>query len=310
MPYQNLIQLVKNQFLSITRIKFNYSFTRLPAYHTNKHTSINIFMKTHNSRGLVLLICILMNINLSAKDSLSSKRPPEITMKEAIDKGILDYRICGLFDPRNFDEVVDQDGVHFGKCMVIILQSKIDSVILLRLDAGTELIPDDSSVQTMIVTHEAILALYPNQTYATRLYAMCGQLHEKAPTAMHNFKVGELADSNIVKIATYLNDNYIQNMIGQHALWACTDRATFEELKKYGADSSSIAMTKNILTNLKIETELTPKVPEPPKVIVEETNEILINQYYVYGGLGLILILTTSLIVIILKGKKKTDTIA
>ena len=267
-------------------------------------------MKIKKFSGLVLLICILMNINLTAKDSLSSKRPPEITMKEAIDKGILDYRICGLFDPRNFDEVVDQDGVHFGKCMVIILQSKIDSVILLRLDAGTELIPDDSSVQTMIITHEAILALYPNQTYATRLYAMCGQLHEKAPTAMHNFKVGELADSNIVKIATYLNDNYIQNMIGQHALWACTDRATFEELKKYGADSVSIAMTKNILTNLKIETELTPKAPEPPKVMVEETNEILINQYYVYGGLGLILILTTSLIVSIVKGKKKTDTIA
>lgn len=267
-------------------------------------------MKIKKFSGLVLLICILMNINTTAKDSLSSKRPPEITMKEAIDKGILDYRICGLFDPRNFDEVVDQDGVHFGKCMVIILQSKIDSVILLRLDAGTELIPDDSSVQTMIITHQAILALYPNQTYATRLYAMCGQLHEKAPTAMDNFKVGELADTNIVKIATYLNDNYIQNMIGQHALWACTDRATFEELNKYGADSVSIAMTKNILTNLKIETELTPKVPEPPKVIVEETNEILINQYYVYGGLGFILILTTSLIVLIVKGKKKTDTIA
>jgi len=266
-------------------------------------------MKKQNIRGLVLLTLILININISAKDSLSSKRPQEISMKEAIEKGMLEYRISGLYDPRNFDEVVDKDGVHFGKCVVIILLSKIDSIILLRLDSGTELIPDDSSVQTMIVTHKAILALYPKQTYATRLYAMCGQLHENAPTAMDNFKVGELADSSIVKLATYLNDNYIQSMVGQHALWACTDRATFEDLKKYGADSASIAMTKYILTNLKIVTELTPKAPEPAKVILEETSKLLINQYYVYGGLSLILILITSVIVLIFKGKKKIDSI-
>ena len=261
-------------------------------------------MSTSIFKTIALGLFLMMNIDVNAKDTLSTKLPKEFTMKEAIDKGILNYKILGLYNPRNFDEVIDKDGVHYGKCMVIVLQSKIDSMVLLRLDCGTQILPDDSSVQTMIVTHKAILALYPKQTYATRFYAMCGQLHDRAPNAMNTFKVGELADSNVVKLATYLNDNYIQNMIGQHALWACTDQANFEELKKYGADSLTIAKTKEILTNIKLETKLTPKTPPTPKVIIAETNEMLINPYYIFGGLGVILVLTTGVIILILTRKR------
>lgn len=247
---------------------------------------------------------LLLNTNVKANDTLGNRKPKEFSMREAIDKGMLEYRICGLYDPRNFDEVIDKDGLHYGKCLVIVLKSKIDSLVLLRLDSGIQLFPDDSSVQTMIVTHKAILALYPKKTYATRLYAMCGQLHDKAPTSWDNFNVGELADSNVVKIASYLNDNYIQSMIGQHAIWAYTDHSTFEDLKTYGADSVSIAMTKSILTNLKLETKLTPKIPLPPLVVVPESNEMRINPYLFYGGMGLILLLTTTVVVLIFKRKK------
>ncbi len=257
-------------------------------------------------KTIVLGAFLLINFYVNANDTLSNRKPKEYTMSEAINMGMLEYRITGFYDPRNFDEVIDRDGIHYGKCLVIVLQSKIDSIVLLRLDCGTQLLPEDSSVQTMIVTHEAILALYPKQTYATRLYAMCGQLHDKAPTSMDIFKVGELADSNVVKIANYLNDNYIQSMVGQHAIWAYTDNSTFEDLKPYGADTISIAMTKGILTNLKVETKLTPKTLLPPIIVVPESNEMLINPYLFYGGLGLILILTTSVFVLILKRKRDT----
>ena len=261
-------------------------------------------MINKNSTTIILGVFLLMNLYANANDTLSNRKPKEYTMREAIDKGILEYRISGFYDSRNLDEVIDNDGLHYGKCMVIVLQSKIDSLVLLRLDCGTQLVPEDSSIQTMIVTHKAILALYPKQTYATRLYAMCGQLHDKPPTVMDGFKVGELADSNVVKIATYLNDNYIQSMVGQHAIWSYTDHSTFDELKSYSADSVSIAMTKGILTNLKIETKLTPILPSPPIVVIPESIDILVNPYLFYGGMGLILILTTSVVVLIIKRKK------
>lgn len=252
-------------------------------------------------------IFILTTFNLKAQDTLNNRKPTELSINEAIDKGMLELKISGAYDPRIFYEVVDKDGVHYGKCMAIILKSKIDSVVLLRLDCGTQLIPIDTSVQTMIVTQKAVFPLYPNETYATRFYAMCGQFHDAAPNIETTFRIGELADTGLVKLANYLGENYIQNMLGQHAMWAFTDQADFEELKKYGADSLSIAKTKEILNNLNLETKLTPKLAVAQN---EETNEMSINRYYVFAGAGLLLILATTTIILIFRRKKKDDTIA
>jgi len=250
---------------------------------------------------------ILTSFNLKAQDSLNNRKPTEFSINEAIDKGMLELKISGAYDPRIFYEVVDKDGVHYGKCMAIILKSKIDSVVLLRLDCGTQLIPVDTSVQTMIVTQKAVFPLYPNETYATRFYAMCGQLHDAAPNIETTFRIGELADTGLVKLANYLGDNYIQNVLGQHAMWAFTDEADFEELKKYGADSLSIAKTKKILKDLDLETKLTPKLVVAQN---EETNEMSINRYYVFAGAGLLLLLATTTVILIFRRKKKDDTIA
>lgn len=250
-------------------------------------------------------IFILTTFNLKAQDTLNNRKPTELSINEAIDKGMLELKISGAYDPRIFYEVVDKDGVHYGKCMAIILKSKIDSLVILRLDCGTQLIPVDSTVQTMIVTQKALFPLYPNQAYATRFYAMCGQLHDAAPIIETTFSIGELADTGLVKLANYLGDNFIQNMPGQHAMWAFTDQADFKELKKYGADSLSIAKTKEILINLNLETKLTPKLLIAH---AQETNEISLNRYYVIAGAGVILILAASTIILIFIRKKKEDT--
>jgi hypothetical protein len=136
---------------------------------------------------------------------------------------------------------------------------------------------------------------------------MCGQLHDAAPNIETTFRIGELADTGLVKLANYLGDNYIQNMLGQHAMWAFTDEADFEELKKYGADSLSIAKTKKILKDLNLETKLTPKLIVAKN---EETNEMSINRYYIFAGAGLLLLLATTTIILIFKSNKKEDTIA
>lgn len=252
-------------------------------------------------------IFILITFNLNAQDTLNNRKPTELSINEAIDKGMLELKISGAYDPRIFYEVVDKDGVHYGKCMAIILKSKIDSVVLLRLECGTQLIPVDSSVQTMIVTQKAVFPLYPNETYATRFYAMCGQLHDAAPNIETIFRIGELADTGLLKLANYLGENYIQNMLGQHAMWAFTDEADFEELIKYGADSLSIDKTKEILRELDLETKLTPKIPSTQ---FDDKNEISINRYYVFVGAGLLLLLTTTTIILIFRRRKKDDTIA
>ena len=251
---------------------------------------------------LFLFVGLTILLSASAQDSTKNKKPTVIPIKEAIDKGILELKVSGASDPRIFYEILDMDGVHYGKCMAIILQSKIDSVVLLKIDCGLLLIPTDDSVQKMIVTHNAELPLYPNTTYATRFYAMCSEIHKRSPNVVTTYRFGEMADSGLIKLAKYIEKSHMQNMVGQHAVWAYTDQAKFDDLKKYGADSNTIFITKEILNAVNLETALNKK----PENIEEKITTFTINRYYDYGGLGLILILTITTITLIIVRKKKT----
>ncbi len=257
------------------------------------------------NRNILLscFLCLGVLCNASAQDTLEHKKPAVIPINEAIDKGMLELKITGASDPRLFYEVIDHVGVYYGKCMVIILKSKVDSIVLLELDCGTLLVPSDDSVQTMIVTHDAEFALYPNTTYATHFYAMCTQFHDEIPMVETTFRIGEKADSNLVKLTKYIEKSLMQNMVGQHAVWAVTDQVTFKDLEKYGADSISIELTKGILDSVNIDTKLNPiEIWNAEK----ESNSslIAINRYYVYGGIGLLFLLTITTITLSITKKK------
>lgn len=242
-------------------------------------------------------LLIISSVFSQEKDTMN--KPAVISIKDAINKGMLELKICGSYDRRFFYEVLDGEGVHYGKCMAIVLKSKIDSFVFIKLDCGTLLIPDDSMVQTMLVTNDAEFPLYPGQTYSTRFYAMCAQIHDKAPDIETIFRIGEMADSNLLRLANYLDANYLQNMLGQHAVWAMTDQADFEELKKYGADSNSVIKTKEILNELNLTTKLTAQFSK------SEVIRIKTYQFYLAIGAFLILIAIVT-IQIIIKNKKES----
>jgi hypothetical protein len=263
-------------------------------------------MKNKLNKKLKTFVTVIavMTTLLSFGQEQENKKPMVLPINDAIDKGLLELKISGASDPRIFHEVVDRDGVHFGKCMAIRLKSNIDSLVLLRIDCGTELIPFDTTFQTMIVTKTVELPLYPNQTYATRFYAMCGQIHDDPPYIESTYMVGELADSNTVKLALYFEKNFIQNMIGQHALWAYTDEADLKELEKYGADSLTIALTKNILNDLSIKTTLNTE-KQTEEVLPDDT--VTVSKILIYGTGGLVLLLLTTTIYLLFRSRKNDE---
>jgi hypothetical protein len=260
--------------------------------------------KLNRQMKTLLTVIAVTSTFLSFGQVNDNRKPTVFPINEAIEKGLLELKISGASDPRIFHEVVDRDGVHFGKCMAIILKSNIDSLILLRIDCGTELLPFDTTFQTMIVTKTVELPLYPDQTYATRFYAMCGQIHDAPPYIESTYNVGQLADSNTVKLAKYFEENFIQNMVGQHALWAYTDEADFKELETYGADSLTIALTKNILNDLSIPTSLNTK-KQVEEVLSDNT--IKVSKIIVYATGGLVLLLLASTVYLLFRGRKNDE---
>ncbi len=217
------------------------------------------------------------------------ERPIVLPIKEAIKKGLIELKITGAYDSQIYQEIVDLDGVHFGKCMAIVLKSNTDSMISVKIECGMELIPFDSTFQTMIITKTVELPLYPSQIYATRFYAMCGQIHDNAPYIETTYRVGGLANKNTVSLARYFEKNLIQNMAAQHALWAYTDNVTFQELKKYGADSLTISISNKILDDLSIKTRINSK-KKSKKILVDSSVKVEFFVFYLIGAMFLVIV--------------------
>jgi hypothetical protein len=256
-------------------------------------------MKNKKIKTLLTLITVLTILLSNVKGQENSK-PLVLPINEAIEKGLLEIKLSGASDTRLFREFVDADGIHFGKCMAVFIKSNIDSLINLKIDCGTRLLPFDSTFQTMIVTKTIEIPLYPNQTYATKFYAMCGEINDDPPYIESFYKFGELADSNTVKLAKYFENNFLQNMIGQHALWAYSDKAELKELIEYGADSLTITLTKYILNDLSIKTTL--NSGNQTEVILHK-NTISVSKILIYG-IGVLFLLLLIITMFLLFGRK------
>ncbi len=240
---------------------------------------------------ILYFLFLFLNFNSIASNEESTKQRT-IAMKDALQKSMLDLQISGLAEPDLFFEFLDYDGIHYGKCMAAVLRSKVDSVVYLKLDCGTQLIPIDSAYQTMIVTKTVVFPLKPKESYITRFYAMCGQMNDAAPNVQSIYEVGTMADSTIQKLSNYINLNYIQNVVGQHALWAYTDKAGLDDLLLHGGNDYSIELVKNILNKLSIFTSLNPK-PLKEKVM-QHTNKQ--NNFLKISGILLFVLLLAALV--------------
>tara|TARA_B110000046_G_scaffold34410_1_gene37236 strand:+ start:6245 stop:6511 length:267 start_codon:yes stop_codon:yes gene_type:complete len=88
-------------------------------------------MKNKQNQKLKIFLTILavMTTLLSFGQEKENKKPSVLPINETIDKGLLELKITGASDPRIFHEVLDRDGVHFGKCMAIILMNNIDTLV-------------------------------------------------------------------------------------------------------------------------------------------------------------------------------------
>ncbi len=220
-----------------------------------------------------------------------------VSLKEAIENKLVKTAITGSYNPKNYYRFDDGNGVHYGRCMDVILESQLDTFIVLKLDAGYSFIPEDSSFQTMYVTKTQEFPLYPNSTIPFSTYAMCGEIHDRSPIYGVSYSLGVMADSVLQRTIAVIEREYLQNMIGQHMLWAVANNASKDELIKYGADSVSLAKTatnlsaNNISCSLTKETEIKNVKVKPAYLRMKRITFYLGITYMVVVTAGIIFVL-------------------
>lgn len=245
------------------------------------------------------IICLLILFHVAAKvvgSNTDTTGYVVIPLNQAIEENKVKTYVTGSFNPKQYYRHSDGNGVHYGRCMDLILESNLDTFIVLKLDAGYSLIPDDSTFQTMFITKSVEFPLYPNSTIPFSTYAMCGEIHDKPPFYGVKYSLGAIANSSVLKTIQVIEREYLQNMVGQHMIWSVANNASKAELVKYGADSISLLRTTNTLKSNGIDCKLVNEMKQnkPPSIVAPAY--IKIKKLTFYLGISYMIIISAGMI--------------
>jgi hypothetical protein len=226
---------------------------------------------------LTLLILVTGYFNLFGQNQPTDA----IEIKSAIDSSLINVEIEGFYGKSKF-RPVDNTGSYFGQCITITIENETDSILIIEMPVGSILKCKDTTVQDMIITKQFALYLYPKRKKGFLMYAMCGEISDAAPGAGIFYDYGGLASSEVVKTAQMIQEKNIQNIIGQHTMWAVRNDADSTKLLHYGATLSSLQTIVNNLSEIDIETKLTSQIPplkdEPIIQTVQKRNNNVIEK--------------------------------
>lgn len=141
-------------------------------------------------------------------------------LSEALQKKLVTVNIAGAKSDTAFK---GEYSSHYGPCMQMEVSNASADNLTLNLEYGYKLVPDDSSLQTMIVTQTLIVKLPPRQKKNYRVYAMCSEAHDGGPSPDANFVLRTRATGHVLGLTELLNRKKYQGNAAQDAVWCLTD---------------------------------------------------------------------------------------
>ncbi|MDZ4759076.1 MAG: hypothetical protein SGJ10_13185 [Bacteroidota bacterium] len=177
-------------------------------------------------------------------------------IQTAIDNDWITLKLEGAFDKKVFAEVIDQNGVHYGKCIVGEIKNKLDSEINIQIDNGLELISTDTAVQNTVITKRVQLQIAGKKKIRFKMYAMGIEMKRQVPLKGIPFLLGSISSVRVVKVVNRIEHDDMQNIAGQFALWAVNfgiDRVAF---LKYTADEKLLNKVIQLLDSSGVKTIL------------------------------------------------------
>lgn len=157
-------------------------------------------------------MCFLLSGSISAAASY--------TLTEAVQKKLVTLQFRGA--PADTAYRGDRSS-HYGACMSLEATSMTNENVLLNLEYGYRLVPDDSTLQTMIVTQTLQVQLRPKQKKNYRVYAMCTEAHDGGPSPDESFVLRNRAGGSLLQLTELINRKKYQTNAAQHAVWCLTD---------------------------------------------------------------------------------------
>lgn len=177
----------------------------------------------------LLLIIVLFVITFA----FNYNKAKILNIEDAINNNYVSANITGL-------------GGYRGYCILLQVSNLLNVDTTIYIEAGRRLNSIDSTVQDILITKEVKLFVKAGEQKNINLFGFCCQATNHAPSQNEKFDVGHLADSNLVKLAKFLNSNNYDNDIIQNAVWVISNN---HPIYSVGSSNSTIRKKINNLYN-------------------------------------------------------------
>lgn len=178
-------------------------------------------------KALHLLFILALSAGLTSYTFQSD--PEELTVEQATKKGFIKVNIKGK-------------GGFTGEVIELKIKNLLAKTLKLKLPAGHRLDSKDSTVQDILLVRHEEFFVSAKEEKILNVAGMCCQAHNASPKNKSLFNMGKMADSLLVKMAVFINDNKLYDShTAQCAVWVISDGNRMESIS--GGDKE---MTKKV----------------------------------------------------------------
>lgn len=163
----------------------------------------------------------------------------KMLLKDAVDKKLVSAKISGTGYSGS------SISAHYGECMKFEITNLSSTPLDLVLEAGRFLIPENDSVQAMMLTKEMFISLKAKGNQVVIANAMCSEKPKRSPNSKRKFSFGTIATGKLLQLAKLIEKYNYQDNTGQAAVWVITNNAPISSL--YSSDSIKLRILKNFL---------------------------------------------------------------
>jgi hypothetical protein len=111
------------------------------------------------------------------------------------------------------------------------VENLTDKQLTICFPVGMLLVPDNGSVQSLIIALTVIIDLTPNEVREDDLAAFCINETKAAPEQGAGYRLGGMASGGLLRLAYAIEAQSAQEKLGaQYAVWAITDHYSLDDL--------------------------------------------------------------------------------
>lgn len=140
-------------------------------------------------------------------------------------------------------------GKYQGFCIKMGLKNMTKDSLTILIEAGRRLNSLDDKNQDILLVQEQFVALKNAEEKYVDVKGYCCQAANRCPPKDAKYDVNKLADSNLVRVARYLNACKYDAGIEQSAIWAVSDNKSVANIAS--ANDTTFLPLRQIVANLK-----------------------------------------------------------